>query len=74
MPEILSFVGAFIGVVGQMFTNSLRKLPLTRYPYMHVALGVTGFYFLPWYDRKVEDAKLLVEKKNREKMERNVTF
>jgi hypothetical protein len=74
MTEFLAVVGATAGVLGQMYTNSIRKLPLTRYPYMHVGLGIAGAYFLPWYDKKVEEAKLRVDKKNLEKMERNVTF
>jgi hypothetical protein len=74
MVETTAVAGASLGVLIQMFANSILRLPLTRYPYKHVAMGAAGFYFLPWYDKKVEEAKVVVKEKQREKMERNVTF
>ena len=74
MVDAVAVAGATFGVCVQLFANSCRRVPLNRYPYMHVALGAAGYYLLPLYDQQVEIAKVKVAEKQREKMERNITF
>jgi hypothetical protein len=74
MVATVAIAGATFGVLTSVFANSIMRLPLTRYPYLHVACGTAGYLFLPWYDGKVEEAKEQVHEKQRDKMERNVTF
>lgn len=52
--------GAAFGFLTQMYTNALRKMPLTRYPWEYVilsGLGATGGYYMDYY---VQKAKLRV--------------
>jgi hypothetical protein len=74
MVEALAAGGAALGVGVQCFVNSIQKVPLTRYPYMHLALGLAGAYALPWYDNQVSKARERVTEKQREKMETHERF
>jgi hypothetical protein len=74
MVEMVALGGAAFGIAVHMFANSIRKLPLTRFPYMHVAFGVAGYYLFPMYDKKVNEAVLRKQEQQKEKMERNISF
>ncbi|XP_068653419.1 uncharacterized protein [Aristolochia californica] len=36
MPASATFIGAPLGLGTQMYSNALRKLPLTRHPWEHL--------------------------------------
>lgn len=74
MVDTVWYAGCAIGVVTQLFHNSIMRVPLTRWPYMHVLLGVGGGYALQFIDGKVEEAKVRVHQKQKEAMERNIKF
>ena len=69
-----ALAGAALGTFISIFANSIRRLPISRYPYNHVAWAAAGAIAIPWYDKKVEEAKVIAGEKQRDKMERNVTF
>lgn len=69
-----ALAGAAVGTLISVFANSIRRLPLVRYPYNHVAWAAAGAVAISWYDKKVEEAKKLAAERQRDKMERNVTF
>jgi hypothetical protein len=66
--------GCAIGVLTHLFHNSIMRVPATRWPWMHVGLGVSGGYALEWYDGKVEEARQIVLARQKEDMEQNIKF
>lgn len=66
--------GCAIGVFTQLFHNSIMRVPATRWPWMHVALGVGGGYALEWYDAKVDVANKMILERQKEDVEKNVRF
>ena len=74
MADPVGLAGAAFGVGVQFFANTIQRIPATRFPYMYVAWGVGGYYLLPWYDNQVSVAREKVAEKQREKMEKNITF
>ena len=74
MVEGTAVAGASFGVAVSVFANSIRRLPLSRLPYNHLAWGAAGWFFLPWYDKQVEVARVQVIEKQKDRMEKNITF
>lgn len=66
--------GCAIGVLTQLFHNSIMRVPATRWPWMHVALGVSGGFAMEWYDGKVEWARQIVVERQKDDVEKNVRF
>lgn len=66
--------GAAIGVLTQLFHNSIMRVPVTRWPWMHVALGFSGGMAMEWYDGKVEWARQIVIERQKEDVEKNIRF
>lgn len=74
MVDSVWMAGCAIGVCTQLFHNSIMRVPLTRWPYMHVLLGVGGGYALQFIDSRAEEAKVKVLQKQKDEMERNIQF
>jgi hypothetical protein len=74
MVSVVWMSGCAIGVLTQVFHNSIMRVPATRWPWMHVALGVSGGYALEWYDTKVEWAQKMVQERQKEDVEKNIRF
>lgn len=72
MVQTLAVAGFTMGVMVQLFANSMQRIPLTRYPYLTLASGLAAGYLLPTYDAIVEDTRKVVEQKQKEKLEQNI--
>jgi hypothetical protein len=74
MVELTWWSGCGIGVATHALHNGIMRVPLARYPYMYVLLGVAGGYFCQFVDNKVEEQKVRVQELQRQKMEQNLKF
>ncbi|XP_052202049.1 uncharacterized protein LOC127807893 [Diospyros lotus] len=58
MPATASVIGALLGLGTQIYSNSLRKLPLMRHPWEHVlgmGLGAVFVNQLVKWDAKLQE-------------------
>ena len=74
MVEITAIVGASAGATVSLFANGIRKLPFSRYPYNHLAWAAAGWYLLPWWDNITEENKALALQKQKDRMEKCISY
>tara|TARA_R110002050_G_scaffold300194_1_gene468134 strand:- start:362 stop:667 length:306 start_codon:yes stop_codon:yes gene_type:complete len=56
------FIGAFVGFSSQLLANSLRQIPLTSAPWIHVGGAVAGGLVGKYYEEKMPYIKEYVRK------------
>ena len=67
-------IGMSVGVGIQIYSNAVRKLPLVREPYLHVAFGAIGGYiglkYSGWEQQLLDDVNAMRADRNMPPKER----
>ena len=66
--------GVCVGVGIQLYSNAVRKLPLAREPYLHVAFasigGYVGLKYSGWEQKLLSDVNAMREDRNMPPLDR----